>query len=289
MTQPHSDNNPDAPMEPFATQPHSSDISRFATQPHGDTAGQPFATQPHSSDISRFATQPHGDTAGQPFATRPHSDSLDGGAFVGDVLPPGGLPLLGGKYLATERRAGGMGVVYKCVKQATGQVVALKTVLSDGPMTEDEIKSMRRSYDRVYALSHDHIVRVNALEVDTSSGQWYVEMKWVEGDSLEEHLRKFGGDARKEAVRILRQIAGALDYAHGRGVVHRDVKDANIIIEKATGNAVLIDFGIASRAPREVDPNGTLTHAVTATTTVSAFAGTRGYQSPEQWRGERIG
>ncbi|MBR6057796.1 MAG: SUMF1/EgtB/PvdO family nonheme iron enzyme [Victivallales bacterium] len=248
-------------------------------------------TQPHSDDNQTSWTAPHGDAAGERLP--PTAQPSDGGVYAGWMdapLPPGGLPLLDSKYLATERCAGGMGVVYKCIKRTTGQIVALKTVLSDGPMSVGEIKSMRHNYDRVHKLSHDHIVRLNALEVDERNGQWYVEMDWVEGESLKDHLRQFGGDVRgtaKETVRVLRQVAEALDYAHGRGIVHRDVKDANIMIEKATGNVVLIDFGIASRASHQVSQNGTVAHDVTATTTASVFAGTRGYQSPEQWRGER--
>ena len=249
-------------------------------------------TQPHSDDNQTSWTAPHSDAAGE--LLPPTAQPSDGGVYAGRTdapLPPGGLPLLDGKYLATERCAGGMGVVYKCIKRATGQVVALKTVLSDGPMSEGEIKSMRHNYDRVHKLSHDHIVRLNALEVDERNGQWYVEMDWVEGESLKDHLRQFGGDLRetaKETLRVLRQVAESLDYAHGRGIVHRDVKDANIMIEKATGNVVLIDFGIASRASHQVSQNGTVAHDVTATTTTaSVFAGTRGYQSPEQWRGDR--
>ncbi|MBP5674105.1 MAG: ribosomal protein L7/L12 [Victivallales bacterium] len=255
------------------------------TQPHSDNdfnnSAGPYATQPHSDD---------GGTVGA-YATQPHSDEDDAYASGSSMLPPGGLPLLDGKYLAQKRLAGGMGVVYKCVKRATGEVVALKTVLSDGPMTAEDIKSMRRNYGRVHALSHDHIVRVNALEVDERNGQWYVEMDWVEGESLEGRHGQFGGDmmlVARDAVRVLRQVAEALDYAHGRGVVHRDVKEANIMIEKATGNVVLIDFGIAGRAPHAAGANGTLPHEVTATATVSAFAGTRGYQSPEQWLGKPV-
>ncbi|MCR4572403.1 MAG: SUMF1/EgtB/PvdO family nonheme iron enzyme [Lentisphaeria bacterium] len=253
------------------------------TQPHSDNefnhSAGPYATQPHTDD---------GGTVGA-YATQPHNDEDDAYASGSSMLPPGGLPLLDGKYLAQKRLAGGMGVVYKCVKRATGEVVALKTVLSDGPMTAEDIKSMRRNYGRVHALSHDHIVRVNALEVDERNGQWYVEMDWVEGESLEGCHGQFGGDMMlvvRDAVRVLRQVAEALDYAHGRGVVHRDVKEANIMIEKATGNVVLIDFGIAARAPHAVGSNGTLSHEVTATATVSAFAGTPGYQSPEQWLGK---
>ncbi|MBP5674505.1 MAG: SUMF1/EgtB/PvdO family nonheme iron enzyme [Victivallales bacterium] len=247
-------------------------------------------TQPHNDTNQTGRTAPHSDTTERSSATVPPSD---GGVYARrmDVpLPPEGLPLLDGKYLAKERFAGGMGVVYKCVKQRTGQVVALKTVLSDGPMTKKEIEALRRNYDRVHALSHDHIVRVNALEVDDVTEQWYVEMDWVEGESLEAFCQRLGGETRQGAqdiVRVLRHVAEALDYAHGRGVVHRDVKDANIIIDKATGNAVLIDFGIASRSQRAIGTNGTLSHEITAATTASVFAGTRGYQSPEQWRGER--
>ncbi|MBR6059322.1 MAG: SUMF1/EgtB/PvdO family nonheme iron enzyme [Victivallales bacterium] len=257
------------------------------------------------------------------FAKSPHSDDIVF-ADAYNTLPPGGLSLLNGKYLVQKRCEGGMGVVYECVKKATKQVVALKTVLSDGPMTPKEIEAMQRNYDRVHELSHDHIVRVNALEVDEASGQWYVEMDWVDGENLKDHLSRFHSDIQqtaKETVRVLRQVAEALDYAHGHNVIHRDVKDANIMVKKTSGNAVLIDFGIAGRTPREVGPNGTLVNNgsgaprafgpngtlvnngsgaprafgpngtlvnnVMATTTASLFAGTRGYQSPEQWRGER--
>ncbi|MBP5672152.1 MAG: SUMF1/EgtB/PvdO family nonheme iron enzyme [Victivallales bacterium] len=239
-------------------------------------------------DADSFATSPHSDETDMSGGTQPHSDDIVP-ADAYNTLPPGDLSLLNGKYLVQNRCEGGMGVVYECVKKATKQVVALKTVLSDGPMTLKEIEAMQRNYDRVHELSHDHIVRVNALEVDEASGQWYVEMDWVDGENLKDHLSRFHGDIKqtaKEAVRVLRQVAEALDYAHGHNVIHRDVKDANIMVKKTSGNAVLIDFGIAGRIRHAEGKNGTLPHEITATTTTSLFAGTRGYQSPEQWQGK---
>ncbi|MCR4573616.1 MAG: hypothetical protein K5787_07595, partial [Lentisphaeria bacterium] len=87
------------------------------TQPHSDD-NQTSWTAPHSDDAERSsATAPHSDNTESPFPTAPPSD---GGVYAGRTdapLPSGGLPLLDGKYLATERCAGGMGVVYKCIKR----------------------------------------------------------------------------------------------------------------------------------------------------------------------------
>ena len=191
--------------------------------------------------------------------------------------------LVDGKYMVLDSREGGMGVVYKCHKLSEEQDVALKTVLADRPMSEDEIETMRQSLKLVQKLSRDNIIRVNGLEIDSLSGQCYVEMAWVEGRSLEGHYFRRDGDAYhdwREFIRIFRSVADALDYAHGKGVVHRDVKDSNIMLGMA-GEVKLIDFGIAGRSSRPM--GGLLQPNRRKGLMDSMFSGTPGFMSPEQW------
>ena len=219
------------------------------------------------------STQPHSDTGD----TQPHSD--DTFLHVGDRL-------FQGRYKVLEIRHGGMGYVYKCEDLVTRLTVALKTVQAVGGMTEDDVKEMVRSFRLIYGLSHPHIIRVNYLDKDVESGNWFVSMEWVEGEDLETRLKKTeeGVLSKDETVRILEQVAAALDYAHGKGVVHRDVKCANIML-KPDGDVLLIDFGIAGHAAASATNARTSPYGLS--TTVNPFTGTAGYQPPEQWRGNK--
>ena len=218
-------------------------------------------TQPHSDDTSSMRTQPHLDTGyGQ--------QNEDGSAVqVGDLL-------LRGRYKVLEVRHGGMGFVYKCEDLVTHFTVALKTVQTAGGMTEDDVKDMVRSFKLIFRLVHPHIIRVNYLDKDETLGNWFVVMDWVDGEDLETRLKKEprGVLSKEETVRILEQVAAALDHAHREGVVHRDVKCANIML-KPDGDALLIDFGIAGHASataRTVATNGT----GGLTVTVNPYTGT---------------
>ena len=219
------------------------------------------------------STQPHSDTGD----TQPHSD--DTFLHVGDRL-------FQGRYKVLEIRHGGMGYVYKCEDLVTRLTVALKTVQAVGGMTEDDVKEMIRSFRLIYGLSHPHVIRVNYLDKDVESGNWFVSMEWVEGEDLETRLKKTeeGVLSKDETVRILGQVAAALDYAHGKGVVHRDVKCANIML-KPDGDVLLIDFGIAGHAAASATNARTSPYGLS--TTVNPFTGTAGYKPPEQWLGNK--
>ncbi|MBP5671389.1 MAG: protein kinase, partial [Victivallales bacterium] len=210
-------------------------------------------------------------------STQPHSD--DTFLHVGDRL-------FQGRYKVLEIRHGGMGYVYKCEDLVTRLMVALKTVQAVGGMTEDDVKEMVRSFRLIYGLSHPHIIRVNYLDKEVESENWFVSMEWVEGEDLETRLKKTeeGVLSKDETVRILEQVAAALDYAHGKGVVHRDVKCANIML-KPDGDVLLIDFGIAGHAAASATNVRTSPYGLS--TTVNPFTGTAGYQPPEQWRGNK--
>ena len=219
-------------------------------------------------------TEPHTDDT----RTQPHTDSYT--VHVGDLL-------VGKRYKVLEIRSGGMGVVYKCEDLETHLTVALKTVQTEEGMTESDVEGMKRSFVHVHRLRHQHIIRVNHIERDDVREKWFVSMDWVDGEDLETRLKKQprGCLSKDETVRILEQVASALDYAHDEGIIHRDVKCANVMMEK-DGNALLIDFGIAGRTPKP-DATSVTQEISGVTVTVNPFTGTLGYQPPEQWFGEK--
>ncbi len=129
------------------------------------------------------------------------------------------------------------------------------------------------------SFSHPNIVPVYAVEEDGQSLAFV--MGFVEGESLAERVKRAGPLSTRELVRLLLDVAYALAYAHGRGVVHRDIKPDNIMIERATGRALLMDFGVArSIAATPVGQAGM--------TRVGEVVGTPEYMSPEQATGEAI-
>ena len=121
-------------------------------------------------------------------------------------------------------------------------------------------------------LSHPSIVPIH--RADEIAGQVFFVMGYVDGESLAQRFRERGRLVRRAIVRELRDVALALGYAHARGVVHRDVKAENILIERGTGRAMVTDFGIARLAEAK---------QLTATGQV---LGTVHYMSPEQVSGD---
>ena len=124
-------------------------------------------------------------------------------------------------------------------------------------------------------LTHPHIVPIYA--VDEKEGLAFFIMALVEGENLGDRVRLHGALPVPEVRRIMREVAEALDYAHGRGVVHRDIKPDNILIDSQSGRAMVTDFGIA-RAAVEGD---------TRLTATGTAIGTPAYMSPEQCAGDR--
>jgi len=123
-------------------------------------------------------------------------------------------------------------------------------------------------------LSHPHIVPIH--RVSETDGYVFFVMSYVEGETLGERLRSRGPLPPPEAMRVLREVAWALAYAHGRGLVHRDVKPDNILLEAATGRALVTDFGIAQGS------------ADAAATAPGNVMGTAHFMSPEQAAGEPL-
>jgi eukaryotic-like serine/threonine-protein kinase len=178
-----------------------------------------------------------------------------------------------GKYtLAQQLGKGGFGEVHVGVPKA-GARVAIK--LLDATLTRDEeaVARFRREAETVQRLDHPNIVRL--LEVGSSRSRHFIAMELVHGGSLRALMNR--PPDREHARKLLAALAGAargLAYAHGQGIVHRDVKPANILVTRA-GKAKVADFGLA----RAIDQS--------SMTTDGKVLGTASYISPEQARGLR--
>jgi serine/threonine-protein kinase len=180
-----------------------------------------------------------------------------------------------GQY-AVEREIGrgGMGIVYLARDTRLDRYVAIKTLpphLADDPVVRERFLREARTAG---SLSHQNIVPIH--RADDINGNVFFVMGYVDGESLAQRVRRIGRIEPRELVGILIDVANALGYAHSRGVIHRDVKAENILIEASTGRALVTDFGIARLA--EAGP-------LTATGQV---LGTVYYLSPEQVSGEKV-
>ncbi|HXS08952.1 MAG TPA: serine/threonine-protein kinase, partial [Candidatus Krumholzibacteria bacterium] len=169
---------------------------------------------------------------------------------------------------------GGMGVVYKALDTRLNRPVALKFITPSrvgDPQDRARLVNEARS---AASLRHPNICTVYDIE-ETSDGQTFISMAYLEGESLRDRITKQGRMPVDESIRIVSQIAEGLREAHARGVVHRDIKSANVLLTDRD-EAVILDFGLA-KLPS--------TASVTQTDT---FSGTVSYASPEQIRGERV-
>jgi eukaryotic-like serine/threonine-protein kinase len=176
--------------------------------------------------------------------------------------------ILAGHYsLERELGRGGMGVVYLARDVALDRSVAIKLlppILAAQPSFRERFAREARTAAR---LSHPHVVPIHA--VAEREGFVYFVMSYVPGRTLGQRVREDGPLRPADAARILREVAWALGYAHAQGVVHRDVKPDNILLDEPSGRAMVTDFGIAQVA--EADP-----------ISGGHRAGTRGFMSPEQ-------
>jgi hypothetical protein len=170
---------------------------------------------------------------------------------------------------------GGMGVVYHARERALDRDVAIKVLPPEAAEASPEGRERFRREARTAAqLQHSNIVPLYTF--GETEGLTFFVMGFVRGESLAERLRRDGRLPEAEAVRILGELADALDYAHRKGVVHRDVKPDNVLLEDGTGRPMLADFGIAKG------------HATGQTLTQTGMiVGTPAYMSPEQASGER--
>ena len=174
--------------------------------------------------------------------------------------------------IVQEIGKGAMGVVYKAVDPNIGRTLALKTMRLDvhGMEAEEMLKRFRNEARAAGLLSHPNIVTI--YDAGDFEGLFYIAMEFLEGISLHQRMRQ-GRLTTEEIVDITSQICAGLDYAHAKGVIHRDVKPANIMM--AGPLAKIMDFGIAKAG------NATMTGT-------GQVLGTPNYMAPEQVRGKHL-
>lgn len=182
---------------------------------------------------------------------------------------------LAGEYsLQRELGRGGMGIVYLARDVLLDRDVAIKvlpTPLAGNPAARERFLREARM---AAGLSHPHIVPIH--RVGEVGGFVFFVMSYIEGESLGERLRSRGPLAPADATRLLREVSWALAYAHGRGIIHRDVKPDNILIEAGSGRALVTDFGIAQAGTGSAATDGHL------------IMGTARFMSPEQASGDSL-
>lgn len=182
-----------------------------------------------------------------------------------------------GRYeILRELGRGAMGVVYHARDPKIDREVAIKTIKLADQADESEVEQLRERLFRearsAGKLSHPGIVTI--YDVDQEDGLAYIAMEFVEGRTLDVVIKQGRVDDHVFAADVLKQTAAALDYAHERGIVHRDVKPANLML--TSGGAVkIMDFGIARAGSSNLTQTG-------------AVMGTPSYMSPEQVKGEAI-
>ena len=168
--------------------------------------------------------------------------------------------------------AGGMGFVYRARHRALGHIVAVKILPPEVAASEMRLKRFQQEAALAASLSHPHIVPV--YDFGSREGITFLIMPFVRGTTFESVLAT-GRPSLAASLRVVQDVGAALDHAHGRGVVHRDVKPSNILIDEDSGRALLADFGVAH----------VVRVATSALTAPGVPIGTPGYMAPEQEAG----
>ena len=217
------------------------------------------------------------DFAGQDFAGRA-SEPTDPSAVSLDFLEPSDNPAMLGRLGEYEILgiigSGGFGIVLKGYDRELNRYVAVKVLAPHLAHNAVARKRFAREAQAAAAVVHPHVVAIHT--VDPSGKLPYLVMPLIAGESLQDRLNREGCLEVKEILRIGLQVAQGLAAAHAQGVVHRDVKPANILLERGVDRVMLTDFGLA----RAMD-DASLTRS-------TVIAGTPQYMSPEQAQGSPI-
>src|SRR4051794_13391370 len=181
--------------------------------------------------------------------------------------------IVAGYRIESVAGQGGMGVVYRATQLALGRPVALKLIATE--LAHDVSFRQRFQRESQIAASIDHPNVIPVYEAGEADGSLFLAMRYVDGTDLAALVGREERLAPARAVRILAQIAAGLDAAHRRGLVHRDVKPANVLLADEDEHVYLTDFGLTKR-----------TTSRAALTRTGMFVGTLDYCAPEQIRGE---
>jgi predicted Ser/Thr protein kinase len=187
---------------------------------------------------------------------------------------PGVGETFGGYRVESLLGRGGMGTVYLATHERLARKVALKVIAPELARDEGFRARFLRESQLAAALDHPNVIPI--YDADEVDGVLYLAMRFVEGPTLQALIREQGSLSPTYTARIAEQIGGALDSAHRAGLVHRDVKPANILVAEEGAHAYLCDFGLAKHTSSQ------------GTTRTGSFLGTVDYCSPEQIQGRAL-
>ncbi len=223
-------------------------------------------------------TRSDADPIGGPSVT----DAAEAGRVPGELTEflappqgPGELGRLGPYRVLKVLGAGGMGVVYQAEDPDLRRFVALKAMLPALAASQSARQRFLREARSAAAIAHDNIVHI--YQVGEDRGIPFLAMQFLHGQTLDERLKKAGKLSPSEVLRIGRETATGLAAAHKGGLIHRDVKPANLWLEAETGRVKILDFGLA----RATDDEAHLTQT-------GAILGTPSFMAPEQAAGKAV-
>jgi eukaryotic-like serine/threonine-protein kinase len=197
-----------------------------------------------------------------------------GAAGVSGALQPGRV--LGNRYeILQVLGEGGMGAVYKARDRELDRLVALKVIRPEFAQNPDVLRRFKQELILARQVTHRNVIRI--FDLGEADGIKFITMEFIEGHDLKTLLRESGKFEPRKASEIVEQVCRALDAAHTEGVIHRDLKPQNIMVD-AHGKVSVMDFGIARSM--EVTGGGM--------TQTGALVGTPEYMSPEQAKGEKL-
>jgi len=190
------------------------------------------------------------------------------------ILGGRGKSLTMGKYQILEKiGAGGMGQVFKAFHCSTERIVAIKVILGKGKIDPEVVKRFEREVKAAAKLVHSNIITV--FDADQADGRIFMVMEYIKGDDLGELLRKKGQLSVSEVVDYILQAAKGLKYAHDQGVIHRDIKPGNILVD-SSGNVKIVDMGLAKLENKGDE------ESISMLTASASIMGTVDFMSPEQ-------
>ena len=204
--------------------------------------------------------------------SRPYSTTS---RHIGSITQLAAGTVLGERYeILALLGEGGMGAVYKARDREVGHLVALKVIRPELANQQVILNRFKQELILARQITHKNVIRI--FDLGQAEGVKFITMEFVEGRDLHSLLKSGKAFTLTEKVRIIQQVCRALEAAHAEGVVHRDLKPHNIMVEES-GRVVVMDFGIA----RSMEGTG-------GQTSTGALLGTPAYMSPEQAKGEKV-
>jgi uncharacterized protein (TIGR03067 family) len=238
----------------------------------------PAASTAEPSSLTDAATLTPARPAPAGAATQapPASHDADLCAFLAPAQAPDELGRLGPYRVLKILGAGGMGVVFKAEDPQLKRLVALKAMLPGLAASGSAKQRFLREAQAAAGLKHDHIVTIH--QVGEDRGAPFLAMEFLEGEPLDERLKRQKKLPLPEVLRIGHQVACGLAAAHEKGLIHRDIKPANVWLEGKKGRVKILDFGLARASTDEAH----LTQS-------GAIVGTPAYMAPEQAQSKEVG